>query len=71
MSIIRQRYTEECEAAINRQVNMELYASYLYLAMSQHFDRDDVALPGFRKYFAEASADERQHAIKVRVCNHR
>ena len=29
----RQNYHEECEAAINKQINMELYASYSYLAM--------------------------------------
>ena len=66
MSLVRQNFHEECEAGINRQINMELYASYLYMAMSQHFDRDDVALPGFRKFFAKASLDEREHAAKVR-----
>ena len=65
MSLVRQNFHEECEAGINRQINMELYASYLYLAMSQHFDRDDVALPGFRKFFAKASEEEREHATKV------
>ncbi|CDS36685.1 ferritin [Echinococcus multilocularis] len=65
MSLVRQNFHEECEAGINRQINMELYASYLYLAMSQHFDRDDVALPGFREFFAKASEEEREHAIKL------
>jgi ferritin heavy chain len=32
-SIIRQNFTEECEALINKQINMELYASYVYLSM--------------------------------------
>ena len=32
-SMIRQNFTEECEALINKQINMELYASYAYLAM--------------------------------------
>lgn len=32
-SQVRQNYEEACEAAINRQVNMELYASYVYLSM--------------------------------------
>lgn len=32
-SQVRQNYQEACEAAINRQVNMELYASYVYLSM--------------------------------------
>lgn len=30
---VRQNFHEDCEAAINRQINMELYASYTYLAM--------------------------------------
>jgi ferritin len=28
----RQNFTEECENAINRQINLELYASYVYLS---------------------------------------
>lgn len=32
-SQIRQNYHRDCEAAINRMVNMELYASYVYLSM--------------------------------------
>lgn len=30
---MRQNYHEDCEAAINKQINMELYASYTYLSM--------------------------------------
>ena len=33
MSAIRQNYSEACEAAINKQINMELYASYVYQSM--------------------------------------
>jgi len=64
MSLIRQNYSSECEAAINKQINMELYASYVYLAMAYHFDRDDVALEGFHKYFKHQSDEEREHAQK-------
>merc|ERR1711915_666999 len=53
------------EANINRQINMELYASYTYQSMSFYFDRDDIALPGFAKYFAKASEEEREHAEKL------
>merc|ERR1712083_983586 len=28
-------------------------------------DRDDIALPGFAKYFAKASEEEREHAEKL------
>jgi ferritin len=30
---IRQNFHEESEAAINKQINMELYASYVYQSM--------------------------------------
>uniref|UniRef100_A0A671DQ21 Ferritin n=1 Tax=Rhinolophus ferrumequinum TaxID=59479 RepID=A0A671DQ21_RHIFE len=46
-SQVRQNYHQDSEAAINRQINLELYASYVYLSMSYYFDRDDVALKNF------------------------
>jgi len=63
-SRVRQNYAEECEAGVNKQINMELYASYVYQQMAFHFDRDDVALEGFRKFFDESSKEEREHAEK-------
>jgi len=64
LSQVRQNYHEESEAAINKQVNMELYASYVYLSMASYFDRDDVALHGFHEYFKKQSDEERDHAKK-------
>lgn len=32
-SQIRQNFHQDCEAAVNRQINLELYASYVYLSM--------------------------------------
>ena len=32
-SAVRQNFHQDCEAAINRQINLELYASYVYLSM--------------------------------------
>ncbi|KAG1649848.1 Soma ferritin [Nymphon striatum] len=60
----RQNFHQESEACINKQINMELYASYVYMSMSYYFDRDDVALKGFAKYFKKASDEEREHAEK-------
>ncbi|XP_021355354.1 soma ferritin-like [Mizuhopecten yessoensis] len=60
----RQNFNAESEAGINRQINLELYACYAYQSMSYYFDRDDVALPGFAKYFKKASDEEREHAEK-------
>lgn len=64
-SQVRQNYHEECEATINKQINMELYASYVYQSMSFYFDRDDIALPGMKKFFKESSDEEREHAEKL------
>lgn len=60
----RQNFHQDSEAGINKQINMELYASHTYLAMSMYFDRDDVALPGFSKFFGECAKEEHEHAEK-------
>ena len=41
VSRIRQNFKEESEALINKQINMEFYASYVYMSMYAYFDRDD------------------------------
>ncbi|XP_050299792.1 soma ferritin [Anthonomus grandis grandis] len=64
-SQIRQNFHKDCEDAINKQINMELFASYTYLSMAYHFNRDDVALKGHFKYFKDASEEEREHAQKL------
>lgn len=61
-SQVRQNFHKDCEDAINKQINVELSASYTYLAMAYHFQRDDVALPGHFKYFKDAAAEEQGHA---------
>ncbi|KAM4879826.1 ferritin, higher subunit-like [Sylvia borin] len=61
-SQIRQNYHRDCEAAINRMANMELYASYVYLSMGFYFERDDVALSRLSRFFLEQSREEREHA---------
>uniref|UniRef100_A0A915CST7 Ferritin n=1 Tax=Ditylenchus dipsaci TaxID=166011 RepID=A0A915CST7_9BILA len=62
-SVIRQNFTPEVEAAINKQINIELYASYVYLSISYYFDRDDVALPNISKWFKKQSEEEREHGM--------
>merc|ERR1711936_868142 len=64
-SKIRINFHSDSEAMINKQIIMELYASYVYMAMACYFDRDDVALKGFSKRFADESAGEREHAQKL------
>merc|ERR1711917_94159 len=64
-SKIRQNYHEECEALINKRINMEFYASYVYLSMSSFFNRDDQALHGFASFFKKSSDEEREHGMKL------
>jgi len=64
VSQVRQNYHQECEAGVNKQINLELYACYVYEQMAYHFNRDDVALNGFFKFFKESSDEEREHAEK-------
>merc|ERR1712211_62515 len=63
--VLRQNYHEDCEALINKQINMEFYASYVYLSMSSYFSRDDQALPGFASHFAREAEEERGHGMKL------
>lgn len=62
-SQVRQNYVDDVEAAVNKQINIELYASYVYLSMAVYFDRDDVALQNVSKWLKKQSDEEREHAI--------
>ena len=64
-SFARQNYSVASEAGINEQINIEYNISYVYHALWAYFDRDTVALPGFAKYFKNASDEEREHAEKL------
>ena len=60
----RQNFHENSEAVLNKQINMELTASYVYMSMATFFARESVALPGLQEFFAKASTEEREHAQK-------
>merc|ERR1711887_323637 len=62
MSKVKHNFHSDSEALINKQINMELYASYVYLSMSAYFARDDISLHGFAKRFRDASKEEKEHA---------
>jgi ferritin heavy chain len=64
-SLGRQRYSEECEDALNEQINVEYNVSYMYHCMFAYFGRDNVSLPGFSEYFKAASLEERGHAEQM------
>ncbi|KAK7294747.1 hypothetical protein RJT34_17643 [Clitoria ternatea] len=65
VSLARQNYADDCESAINEQINVEYNASYVYHSLFAYFDRDNVALKGFAKFFKESSEEEREHAEKL------
>ncbi|KAF2296306.1 hypothetical protein P3X46_014435 [Hevea brasiliensis] len=65
VSLARQKYSDECEAAVNEQINVEYNVSYVYHAIFAYFDRDNVALKGLAKFFKESSVEEREHAEKL------
>ncbi|XP_062204017.1 ferritin-1, chloroplastic [Phragmites australis] len=64
-SLARHKFVDDCEAAINEQINVEFNASYAYHSLFAYFDRDNVALKGFAKFFKESSDEERDHAEKL------
>ncbi|XP_059496735.1 ferritin, higher subunit-like, partial [Stegostoma tigrinum] len=64
-SRVCQNYHKDCEDAVNKQINLELCSSYVYLSMVSYFDRDDVALRHFAEFFKEQFHEEREHAEKL------
>uniref|UniRef100_A0A671MTN3 Ferritin n=1 Tax=Sinocyclocheilus anshuiensis TaxID=1608454 RepID=A0A671MTN3_9TELE len=62
MSLVKQNLHPNNEANINKLINLKLTDSYVYLSLGMYFDRDDVALPNFSKFFLERSLKERDQA---------
>lgn len=62
MSLVNQNLHPKNEANVNKLINLKLTASYVYLSLGMYFDRDDVALPNFSKFFLERSRKERDQA---------
>ena len=54
--------SDKLQAALNEQVNYELYSSYSYLAMSAQCETLD--LPGFANFFRVQAQEELSHAMK-------
>jgi len=53
---------EKIQAALNEQLNAEMYSSYLYLSMSAYFE--SVALKGFANWMRVQAQEELTHAMK-------
>ncbi len=54
--------SEKMQAAMNKQINAELHAAYLYLAMAAHFEHQN--LPGFAHWMRLQANEEVAHAMK-------
>jgi ferritin len=54
--------SKKLQDALNQQINHEIFSSYLYLAMSAHFE--SVNLPGFARWMKIQSGEENEHGMK-------
>jgi len=53
---------EKIQGAINKQLNAELYSSYLYLSMAAYFE--SINLKGFANWMRIQAQEELMHAMK-------
>jgi ferritin len=51
------------EKALNEQINAEFYSAFLYLSMSNYFER--LNLPGFANWTYVQYLEESTHALKI------
>lgn len=51
------------EAAINKQINAELYSAYLYLSMAAYFEAENLS--GFANWMRVQFEEEQFHALKM------
>jgi len=54
--------SKEMEAAINKQINAEIYSAYLYGSMAAYFD--GINLAGFSNWMRVQVQEELSHAVK-------
>lgn len=62
MSRIKQFFDPEIETVLNKQIQTELCASYIYQAMYTFFSRSDISLLNIANFFKNAYEEERSHA---------
>ncbi|XP_063093626.1 ferritin heavy chain-like [Cavia porcellus] len=60
-----QNYHVECEAAVNMQIQLQLYTSYVYLSMACYCQRLDVALQHLARFFLRRSHQWQELAEKL------
>ncbi len=54
--------SKKIEAALNEQLNKELYSAYLYMSMSAYSTH--IGLKGFANWFMVQYQEEMMHAMK-------
>jgi len=54
---------KKMEKALNKQINAEMFSSYLYLSMSAYYE--SINLPGFANWMMAQSREEMEHAMKI------
>ncbi|KAJ6638383.1 Ferritin subunit [Pseudolycoriella hygida] len=57
--------TAGCIDKVRHQIQTEINASMMYLAMAAHFSQDTVNRPGFAEFFFHSASEEREHAMKL------
>ena len=55
--------SEKIETALNEQINHEMAAAYIYLAMAGHFER--LNLTGFASWMLQQRSEELTHAMRL------
>lgn len=55
--------SKKLEEALNKQINAEFWAGYLYLSMSAHFAKEGKS--GFANWFKVQAQEESEHAMKL------
>ena len=67
MSNPRQNFHKDCEAGLNQCVNLLLHAVYIDKCLATHFDRDDMALPGFSKFFKDLAEEHQRQGNNMKA----
>ena len=55
--------SKKIETALNKQMNLEMYSSYIYLSMAAYFDQ--LNLEGFAHWMKLQAQEELMHSIKI------
>ena len=58
-------WTQNCEEILNKQIQLEYWASFQYHAIFAYFDKDSVGLNNIAEFFNKSSLEEREHAHKL------